>query len=156
MNINFESISKNIRLRVYPKIGSGSGRVVYDLNNGYVVKAAKNGKGIEQNKAEQRISDSDNWKIFAKVVACSEDYSLLVMEKARRINSFKEIWSYYHVSNNRQLFSSDDFRPILVKNELLTADLCRLSSWGIINGIPVIIDYGFTKNVMKYYRYRIF
>lgn len=156
MNINFENISKNIRLRAYPKLGSGSGRVVYDLNNGYVVKAAKNGKGIEQNKAEQQISDMGDWKIFAKVVAYSDDYSLLVMEKARRIRSFKEVWSYYRVSNNRQLFSSDEFRPILVKNELLTADLCRLSSWGIINERPVIIDYGFTRKVMKYYRNRIF
>lgn len=156
MDINFENISTNIRLRAYPKIGSGSGRVVYDLGNGYVVKAARNRKGIEQNKAEHQISDIEDWHIFAKVIAHSEDYFLIIMEKARRVSSFKEIWSYYHVKNNRQLLSTNEFQSNLIKYDLLTADLCRLSSWGIINGKPVIIDYGFTSKVMKYYRNRLF
>ncbi len=156
MDINFESISKNIRQKAYPKIGSGSGRVVFDLGNGYVVKVAKNRKGIEQNKAEHQISDMEDWRIFAKVIAHSEDFSLLIMEKARRLSSFREIWSYYHVQNNKQLFSSKEFQSNLIKYDLLTADLNRLSSWGIIDGKPVIIDYGFTSKVMKFYRIRLF
>jgi hypothetical protein len=156
MDINFENISTNIRSKAYPKIGSGSGRIVFDLGNGYVVKAARNRKGIEQNKAEHQISNIENWNIFAKVMAHSEDYSLIIMEKAQRISSFRDIWNYYHVKNNRQLLSSDEFQSNLIKYNLLTADLCRLSSWGIINGKPVIIDYGFTRTVMKYYRNRLF
>lgn len=156
MDINFGTIRTNIRLRVYPLIGSGTGRIVYDLNNGYVVKAAKNRKGIEQNKAEHQISSMDHCIIFAKVVAHSEDYTFLVMEKAQRISSFDEVWKYYNVKNNKQLFSSEEFRNVLVKNNLLTADFYRLSSWGIINGRPVIIDYGLTRKVMELYRIRLF
>ncbi len=156
MDIDIEVIKTNLRLKSYPLIGVGSGRAVYDLNNGYVVKAAKNRKGIEQNKAEYQISEMNHQNIFAKVAAHSEDYRFLVMEKAQRISSFAEIWKYYNVKNNRQLFSSDEFRTILVKNDLLTADLYRLSSWGIINGRPVMIDYGFTKRVSKFYGVRLF
>ncbi len=154
MDINFETIRSNIRLKVYPLIGSGTGRAVYDLDNGYVVKAAKNNKGIEQNKAEHLISDTQDGRIFAKVSAHSEDFSLLVMEKARHMNSFGEVWNYYHVKNNRQLFSLYEFRRVLDKYDLLTPDLYRLSSWGIVNDIPVIIDYGFTKKVREFYQKR--
>ncbi len=156
MDINFTTISNNIRAKVYPLIGSGSGRAVYDLDNGYVVKAARNRKGIEQNKAEYQISNMEDWKIFAKVLAHSEDFSLLIMEKARHIRSFSEVWNFYHVKNNRQLLSSNEFRAVLEKYDLLTADLYRLSSWGIINEKPVIIDYGFTKKVQELYRKRMF
>ncbi len=153
MNDNFEIIKSNIKAKKYPRLGSGSGRTVYDLGNSYVVKVAKNRKGIEQNKAEYQISKADHSNIFAEVLALSECSSYLVMEKAQRISSFAQVWNYYHVQNNKQLFSQEEFRKLLVQFDLLTADLYRLSSWGIVNGRPVIIDYGFTKRVIKFYRF---
>ncbi|HHX11997.1 MAG TPA: hypothetical protein GX731_04185, partial [Clostridiales bacterium] len=47
--IDFDSIIMNIGKGNYQFIGSGSGRRVYDLGNGYVVKVAKNNRGIAQN-----------------------------------------------------------------------------------------------------------
>ena len=39
------------------------------------------------------------------------------------------------------------------KYKLLLGDFEKASSWGIIKGRPVIIDYGFTRYVeRKYYR----
>lgn len=155
MNIKFERISSNIKLRGYPLIGSGSGRTVFDLKNGYVVKAAKNKKGIEQNKAECEISKKDHHKIFAEVIAYSDDYRFLIMEKAQRINSFAIVWKYYNVKNNKQLLSLEEISHVLEEYDLLPVDLYRLSSWGIVNGKPVIIDYGFTRQVRELYRFRL-
>ena len=62
--IDFNEISLNIKRRYYKFIGIGSGRIVYDLENGYVVKIAKNNRGIAQNKTEYEISLSDNTNLY--------------------------------------------------------------------------------------------
>ncbi|NLO09202.1 MAG: hypothetical protein GX129_04950 [Clostridiales bacterium] len=151
MEIDFNTIRNNINIKAYRIIGWGTGRTVFDLENGYVVKAAKNRKGIEQSKAEYRISNMDQNNIFAQVIALSDDYKYLIMEKAQRINSFSVIWDYYKVRNNRQLFSLEVFNKLLPMYDLLPNDLYRLSSWGIVKERPVIVDYGFTRGVRKFY-----
>lgn len=153
MGFDFEIIQNNINNNKYQLLGAGSGRYVYDLNNGYVVKAAKNRKGIVQNKAESEIASSDRSHIFAKVLDVSQDFHFLIMEKADRITSFAEVWRYYNVRNNRELFRLEEFRATLKKHNLLPADLHRQTSWGLIKGKPVIIDFGFTKEVSKYYTF---
>lgn len=151
MGIDFDHIRKNIEEQKYPIIGAGTARIVYDCKNGYVVKAAKNNKGFVQNKAEKEIEAKDTDHIFAKVLACSEDYKYLVMEKAERINSIAEVWKFYNVRNNRELFQQDSFKDLYIKYNLLYPDLCRQNSWGLVDGKPVIIDFGFTRETRKYY-----
>jgi hypothetical protein len=46
MKFNFDEINYGIKRRTFRPLGNGSGRRVYDLGNGYVLKAAKNRKGI--------------------------------------------------------------------------------------------------------------
>lgn len=149
--VDFDHISQNISKHKYRLIGSGSGRLVFDLDNGYVVKAAKNRKGIAQNKAEYKIASMKGSDLFAEITGISEDSYYLVMEKAERIKSISEIWDYYHVGSNHELFKLDLFKDFGVKYSLLYGDLCRKSSWGFINRRPKIIDYGFTKETKKYY-----
>ena len=48
MVIKFNEIKLNITRGYYRYIGSGSGRQVFDLENGYVIKMAKN-RGVSQN-----------------------------------------------------------------------------------------------------------
>ncbi len=151
MGIDFNIIKVNIESKKYQLIGSGSGRYVFDLDNGYVVKMAKNKKGFVQNKAEHQISVADHSKIFAKIVAVSEDYQYLIMERAQSVVSMAQIWDFYHVRNNRELFRLEDIRNVIRKNNLLTPDLRRRNSWGMIKGKPVIIDFGFTREVSRYY-----
>jgi len=136
---------------VYRYIGSGSGRKVFDLGNGYVVKVAKNMAGIAQNRVEHQISLRDNSNLFAKVIEVSGDFQFLIMEKADRINNFSHVLKYFNVSNNRELVRLKEMQTIQWKYNLLLADLCRNSSWGIIDGVPVIIDYGFTAQVQRRY-----
>lgn len=151
MGIDFEDIKVNINNRKYQLIGKGSGRYVYDLNNGYVVKVAKNRRGLAQNDAERRIGSEDHSRIFAKIAAVSEDSHLLIMEKADRIHSIGEVWNYYHVKSNRELFRLEKFRETMNKYNLLQPDLTRRNSWGRVKGRPVIIDYGFTRDVSRFY-----
>lgn len=132
-------------------LGWGSGRIVYDLRNGYVVKAAKNKRGIEQNKAEYQIAGLDQHEVFAKITGISEDNRYLIMEKAEHIRTFTEVWRYYKVRNHVQLFSLEEFKELSKMYDLLPADLRRRSSWGMIKGKPVIIDFGFTRRVRHFY-----
>jgi hypothetical protein len=151
MGIDFEIIKNNIENKKYHLIGSGSGRNVYDLENGYVVKAARNKRGLVQNKAEYQIASTNPSPVFARIEAVSEDFHYLIMEKAERINSISEVWRYYSVKNHKELFHLEEFHDLAMKNNLLLADLRRSTSWGMIKGKPVIIDFGFTKEVSKYY-----
>lgn len=77
------------------KIGQGSSRIVYDVDDEKVLKVAKNKKGIAQNEAE-----SEDWlqsyDCFAKVFEKSEDGIFVEMQKARRAkkSDFKKLTGY--------------------------------------------------------------
>ena len=140
---------------VYRYIGSGSGRKVFDLGNGYVIKVAKNIAGIAQNKVEYQISFNNNSNLFARVIEVSGDFKFLIMKKADIINDFSYVLEYFNVSNSQEFIRLKGLQTIRWKYNLLLSDLCKKSSWGIIDGIPVIIDYGFTKQVHRRYYSRI-
>lgn len=151
MVIEFKQIKLNIKRGYYRYIGSGSGRQVFDMENGYVIKMAKNKAGIAQNKAEYKISFNDNSDLFAKVIEISNDFNLLIMQKADPIYNILFVWKYFNVRNKKELFSSKELQNIKTRYNLLLGDFARKSSWGMINGRPVIIDYGFTREVKKRY-----
>lgn len=133
-------------------IGSGSCREVFDLGNGYVVKIAKNAAGIAQNKTEYYISRYDNSNLFAKVIDVSKNFEFLIMERADKVYNITEIWRYFDVKSKKEMFDLKQIKNISQSYNLLLCDLNRQSSWGVINGRPVIIDYGFTREVKeKYY-----
>lgn len=146
-----DKIIYNIRNGVYNYIGSGSSRRVFDLNNGYVIKVAKNRAGIEQNKAEYRISKSDNLYIFAKVIYASDSYEYIIMRKAKKISSINYVWKYFGVWSKHDFYNLEVIRMIQDRYNLIVNDLSRVSSWGIIDGRLQIIDYGFTRKVMNRY-----
>lgn len=151
-NVDFKQISLNIRRGAYKCIGIGSGRIVFDLGNGYVVKAAKNKRGIAQNEAEYKISLADDSDLFAKIPSASERFRLLIMDKADKIKDISYVWNYFNVRNNRELYQIKKLQDISSRYGLLLIDLGRSVNWGQINGKPVIIDYGFTKEVrIRYY-----
>jgi len=151
MAIVFNKIMMNIARGKYIYIGSGSGRKVFDLGNGYVIKVAKNAAGIAQNKSEYKISSNDDSNLFAKVIKVSNDFSLLIMQKADKIYDFSYVWKYFNVTSEKEFFNSKQLQNIKRNYNLLLDDFARKSSWGIINGRPVIIDYGFTKEVAERY-----
>lgn len=151
MVVDFDAISQNISKHKYTLIGSGSGRHVFDLDNGYVIKVAKNKKGFIQNKAEYQIASKSSSDLFAKIIAISDNSNYLIMKKAEQVDSIAVVWRYFNVNSNQELFRLNIFKDFNMEYKLLFGDLCRKSSWGIIDGKPVIIDYGFTKETRRYY-----
>lgn len=145
----FNQIMQNIQRGYYRYIGLGSSRQVFDLRNGYVIKVAINSAGISQNQSEYRISCEDKSGLFAKVVRVSNDFRFLMMEKADKVYNISEVYEYFNVKGKDELFNLEELKNIFKDNNLLTGDLNRKSNWGIINGRPVIIDYGFTREVCK-------
>ena len=155
LKFDFEQIDSGIRKRTYKNIGSGSGRIVFDLKNGYVVKLAKNKKGFAQNETEFYISSIARSKIFAEIPQISQDFRLLIMEKAEKIKNISYVWKYFNVKSNKALFELEELKYLTYKYNLLQYDLKRVVNWGKIDNRPVIIDYGFTVDVKKkYYWYR--
>lgn len=148
---DFNVINDNIRQRNYNFINSGSGRRVFDIGDGYVVKVAKNRKGIAQNEVEYRIKSDTNSPIFASISGISPDHQYLIMEKAARIYHISYILRYYKVHHMRELINRDDIRYVIRTHQLMPVDLYKPSNWGIVNEEPVIIDYGFTWQVKRRY-----
>ena len=151
MSVNFEKINQEIRQGKYRFLGSGSGRYVYDLDNGYVVKEARNRKGLAQNEAECRIYHHSHSDLLARIYDVSDKYAYVIMEKADKINSMTDVWKYYNVRNGHEFFHTNQFRDLYYTYNLLPNDLYRRTSWGIVNGKPLIIDYGYTSETRKYY-----
>lgn len=149
--IEFDEIDEHLKMGDYPVLGVGSGRRVFDLGNDTVVKVARNVKGYAQNEVECMISEMDESDTFAKVLYVARDGRCLVMEKAGPVYNFASIRSYYHVESNRDLFQLNNLSYIPRKYNLLVSDLCRPVNWGVIDGRPVIIDYGFTGRIRRKY-----
>ena len=69
------------------RIGSGTGRVVYDIDGTKVLKLAKNPKGVAQNAEEARIGKYDDTKhITTRVFESSDDDTWLIAEKGKKVN----------------------------------------------------------------------
>lgn len=143
-SIDFEVIKKDLRRGAYKFIGSGSSRSVFDLDNGFVVKAAINRGGLYQNKIESYVYSHEHTDLFAPILTKSEDSMFLIMKKGEKIMSLNQILVYYEATNMRQLVERDYYVYIRSTYGLARGDLVRKSSWGIINEVPVLIDYGFT------------
>jgi SAM-dependent MidA family methyltransferase len=149
MEIDSREIITGIRKGIYKYLGHGSGRMVFDLNNGNIVKIAFHNRGIAQNRAEHIISSSDAGELFAKVLSASKNYMFLIMEKAEKIRDMSFVWNYFNVENNSQFKEKPELKEISCKYSLLLYDLNRHVNWGKKDGKPVIIDYGYTKNVKR-------
>lgn len=147
----FEKLYSDLKRGAYRSIGAGSGRKVFDLENGYVAKVARNSRGIAQNEAEYNISLTDDSGLFAKIKAVSKGFRLLIMEKADRIRDITFVWKYFEVRSNQQLYHLKVIKDATSKHSLLIGDLGRSVNWGQINGKPIVIDYGFTQNVRRNY-----
>ena len=106
------------------RIGSGSGRIVYDIDDEKVFKLAKNTKGIAQNEAEAGAGYyRDTLHIVTEVYDSADDYSWIVSEKAKKVTEkrIKELTGiptlqdlFYFLRNNEsqnkgrgKIFSQD-------------------------------------------------
>jgi hypothetical protein len=113
------------------RIGSGSGRIVYDIDGQKVLKLAKNQKGIAQNEAEANIGYyRDTQHIVTIIYDNADDDSWLIAEKVKKVGEkrIKELTGipslsdlFYYLRNyesenrgGRPIFGQDEN----IKNQL--------------------------------------
>lgn len=153
MYIDIEYILYGIKSGMYRYIGAGSARKVYDLNNGFVMKIARNIRGIAQNEAEFLIFNDEYSPLLAKVYFVSDDYKYLIMRKADPIKNEKEFLNCFNIKEKKEIRNNEMIKEIHDKYNLIWADLYKFTSWGRLNNRCVLIDYGYTKEIYnKYYK----
>lgn len=145
------------------KLGEGSSRVVFDLNNQYVIKAAileNIDEGTHQNESEAKVSKILN-DVVAHVVNNHKDYLWIIVEKAKPLKDQKELINVLNLSSPLDLgllFAKfppkghkllKEPNPIALKvskltnNKILPRDVIKSDSWGFtLDNRLVLIDYG--------------
>ncbi len=119
------------------RLGSGSGRIVYDIDGERVFKLAKNTKGVAQNEEESGTGKyPDTHSIVTKVFESADDDSWIIAEKGKKVNEkrIKELTGisslndlYYYVRNfdarnhgQRELFHQEpEIVELLNENEFV-------------------------------------
>ena len=69
------------------RIGSGSGRIVYNIDNEKVLKLARNAKGVAQNETEAGVGQyRDTQHIVTEVFEHADNDTWLISEMAKKVN----------------------------------------------------------------------
>lgn len=153
----------------WDKLGVGSSRTIYQISESLILKIAHNDKGISQNLAEMSmqgfclnnvlVADSKGrWVIvrFTETMK-EEDFKDYVGF------GFKPFMSCLHDAFNNE---DHDNKPnnydeiikhpiyqclskLTLKHQLQLGDVGKCSSWGLLEGRPVLRDFGLTKDIYR-------
>jgi len=146
--------------RTFKKVGSGSDRDVYDIGEGYVIKVAKNTRGITQNENESAIASDgfieglvpniiEEGKDYIIVEKCIR-YSDLNKEEKKRINKkLKELKKFSQKdweekAERLQNALREQELEDLMNYDLLWNDFTASRNWGIDKGNNIIMLDGGT------------
>lgn len=156
------------------KLSSGSSRIVYLTPKETVVKLAKNNKGLAQNKEESNPKIKS--KYINKILNCAKNDSWIEVPFLKKINEkqFKNItgFSFEDFKNSVRYglksvsgkldkekptcfekISKEHLYKEIVEigkiHKLMPGDLTKISSWGVRDNIPVLIDTGLTQKVYE-------
>lgn len=154
-------------------LSSGSSRLVYLTDDDTILKLAKNDKGIAQNKAESNpkmkskylnkiLGHAPNYawiqttyldkiteKQFEKLTDISfDDFGEAIKYGLRELSSSKRT----EPDNFEEVSKSDIYKELVEvskKFKIMPGDISRISSWGMKDNHPVLIDAGCTKDVFE-------
>jgi hypothetical protein len=173
-NIEFNGESsfiflKDICDKNYTLFGEGCTRYVYDIGTNYVIKIAKNMKGIYQNECECRLTSKfKKYNVILPIIENSTEYLWVVQKKVQPIFKNMELFIEYYkitfqdielsinkcnnfLSRNWKLEYSENLYLNNLEHFLIDAqmthlsDLLRLDNWGYDDNNIYIIDYGLDK-----------
>jgi hypothetical protein len=162
---NLPSYKKRIRYakEKLGRLGSGSARVVFDIDEDKVFKLAKNSKGLAQNDLESDISATGWYDFVARVFDADPNNLWIESEKATKMkkSDFKKLtgfkfddWTNTLLQRTRELqgdrggifFAAPENYDEILEDELFNniisfimdydivpGDFARISSWGIVN-----------------------
>lgn len=155
-------------------LSSGSSRIVYLSPEKTVIKIAKNDKGIAQNKAEANPKMQS--KYLNKILKHASNYAWIETHYLDKITTkeFEKItglkfsdfgeavrYGLKKVTGNTDLEKPKNFQQVEKSDiykeikrlgetfELMSGDIARISSWGVKDGKPVLIDSGLNRKIFE-------
>ncbi len=160
------------------KIGAGSSRAAFLIDDNTVLKLALNKKGLAQNNVESDVANMYDI-VPEKIDADYDNDTWLIVKRAKKLTSpkrFNEItgitWENFVAAlvyelegrrhgkkvpkpdNMETLWEHEFFSPVVdmaINYDMPIGDLLRLGSYGEINGKPVLLDSGLTQDVYQEY-----
>lgn len=161
----------------FPRLGCGTGRRVYDIGQGKVLKLSINAKGQAQNEVEADRSMGDWYAdTLPKVYDASPDNAWIVVDKATPVTKkcfmktfnrdMETVFLYIesridpHAKNiidkNDEAFLDgnewlQELLDCIVNFDLMFRDICRKGAWGKVGDRLVIRDYGLSRYVWEEY-----
>lgn len=168
---SFAGKVKYAQLHLLGKVGAGSSRAVFKIDDEKVIKIAMNKKGLAQNLSESE-GFKQNYDILARVFDIDQDDMWIEMELAKKITFPKRfeqlvgttvqeleqwlrskrglvMWGKFTDLGENE-FAEDLWNFIEDYDYPVPGDFGRLSSYGEVlrDGKPtvVVIDFGFDKN----------
>ena len=104
-----------------PLVDKGSSRAVFKINSKKIVKLALSGAGVDQNQSEYNISkqpSTTDW--IPKIFKCAHDYSWLISELVRPLNSEKEFKELFGLSlyETIRFLRKGNFFPEVVEKKM--------------------------------------
>lgn len=172
--IDYKQVAAYVNSTNLPLVGRGSGRDVYKIDDQHALKIVATSTfpaGVMQNKAEIHECVDLQGKLFAKILDADEkNFLWMIVEFAIKLTPelFKNTsggvdWQTFIgaiTALHRNAKATDqnmhDFEVLnsmpffamlfdaIVDCKLIPDDLTNIGNWGLINGQPRIIDYGFT------------
>lgn len=153
-NLNkIKSLNKKKLLKLYQYLGEGAARMVFALDDDLVMKIPKNDFGLRQNKIENYIYENVEYRYIKYLCPIIHfEPELLIAKRAIPINDDIEYLSSLRIFCGNITFYQD-ILDLSKKYYLSKDDIRATSSWGILNGDKVLIDYGCpSRQGYKYYK----
>lgn len=177
---SFSGRIKYANQHLISKIGAGSGRAVFQIDNEKVMKIALNPKGVAQNDAEGE-EYKQSYDVLARVFDVDPEGTWIEMELAKKVTPtrFKQLtgvsvdelatWLGY-ITGKVQYGSRDAIPPDLGENEFaeglrsfagdydyeVPGDFSRINSYGEVlrDGQPriVVVDFGYDSESHRMYQ----
>jgi len=142
-------------------IDNGSSRVVFQLNDHFVLKLAMGYDGFAQNEREYKVYVAASTELFTKILYCAEDYSYIVCEYAlpAEYDDFEKILGipyfdryYQHTIKEKDPNSKnngdmkvgfdkyyDNIKPYMLKSDISFIDIVEYLSDENYNHEPAIL-----------------
>lgn len=131
----------------YKYLGEGISRKVYAINDDYVVKIGKGLEGVYQNSVEYYVfthANENYFKYLCPILHFSKNR--IIMPRAKPLSKYIRS-KFLDLSSIRDETNAQIELESLSKNFfLLYNDIRATSSWGEINGVNYLIDYGCTSD----------
>ncbi|MCT8975415.1 hypothetical protein N4T77_02270 [Clostridium sp. CX1] len=148
--MNSDEIDKNFQY-----LGEGAGRIIYALDDDYVIKMSKFAGGDKQCKTEHYIYNhvQDHLKKYLCPVVWYKD-DILIMRRAvplakKREERKQNVFNVLGIREDNIFYKN--IQQLVQSFDLLYGDVKNLSSWGLIDNQVVLIDYGCTNKIYRKY-----